>query len=230
MQISGLQKLTLLDYPNHLACTLFAPSCNFRCPWCHNAQLVLHPENEAYSENEIFDFLSQRRNILEGVCISGGEPTLQKDLPDFIKRVRSLGFLVKLDTNGSNPELLSLLIKQNLVDYVAMDIKNCKEKYAVTCGVSKLDISKQEASIALLMNSSISYEFRTTIVKEFHTPKDIQKIGEWIKGSNAYYLQSFVDSKDLIGQTFTAYSKEEMIKFQKLLADTIPNTMLRGIE
>lgn len=231
MKISGLQKLTLLDYPGHLACTVFTTGCNFRCPFCQNASLVLSPcEISNYSEEEILNFLSSRKHILEGICISGGEPALQQDLLPFIRKVKSMGYLVKLDTNGTQSELLRELINNHLIDMVAMDIKNSKERYAQTCGIETLNMNTIEESVNLLKEGRIPYEFRTTVVKELHTKKDIENIGKWLHGSSPYYLQAFVDSGDLIGTGLTGYSKKEMEELLVIVSPYLPNTSLRGID
>ena len=190
----GLQKLTLLDYPGNMACTVFTGGCNFRCPFCHNRSLVFLNENDSEIANEdIFDFLKNRNRILDGVCITGGEPLLHKGLKAFIQRVRDLGLKVKLDTNGSNFEKLKELIDEGLVDYVAMDIKNSPEKYAMTIGLQNYDLSEIEKSKNYLLEDHVDYEFRTTIVKQFHEVSDLKKIGEWIKGAKHYYLQNLED-------------------------------------
>ena len=199
MLIAGLNKTTLLDYPGHVAATIFTGACNFRCPFCHNAGLVLTPSSaEMYSEEDVFSFLKKRRNVLQGVCITGGEPTLQVDLPDFILKVKELGYSVKLDTNGYKPEVLEDLLQAGLLDYVAMDIKNSPSKYELTAGVG-LEFQKIQKSVELLKSSKINYEFRTTVIKEFHTLEDLCEIGKWIKGCPKYYLQQFVESDNLIG-------------------------------
>ena len=177
MKFNGFQKLTLLDYPGKVACTLFTAGCNLRCPFCHNASLVTHIDNVvSYDEDEILDFLRKRQGILGGVCITGGEPLMQSGVTDFIKKVKELGFSVKLDTNGTFPEKLTMLAESKLIDYVAMDIKNCKEKYAVTSGITDLNIGNIEKSVEFLLSGKIPYEFRTTVVAEFHTPQDIGKL------------------------------------------------------
>lgn len=231
MQIHGFAKTTLLDYPKHVAATIFTGSCNFRCPFCQNGDLVLHPsEVPLISEDEIFHTLEKRRSIIEGVCITGGEPTLQADLKEFILKIREMGFLVKLDTNGYRPEILEELLNEHLLDYVAMDIKNCPEKYALTCGVSRLDISKINRSIELLLQKTTPFEFRTTVVRQFHTKEDFEKIGEWIRGADAYYLQSYQDSDRVISPGFTPYSKEELQEIQQLLLPYVPTVELRGVD
>lgn len=229
MILKGLQKTTLLDFPEKVACTVFTGGCNMRCPFCHNASLVISPsENSDISEKEFFEFLSKRKNILDGVCITGGEPLLQRDIEDFMKKIRDMGFALKLDTNGSYPDRLRSIIDKGLVDCVAMDIKNSKEKYPLTAGVD-IDISKISESISLLLEDKIPFEFRTTVVKELHTPEDIVSISEWISGAKAYFLQSFTDSGDIIASGLSAYSPEEMKSILTLVQKNIPSAKLRGI-
>lgn len=231
MKISGLQKLTLLDYPGHMACTIFTNGCNFRCPFCHNASLVIQPLEEAkIPETEVFSFLNKRRGILQGVCITGGEPTLQEDLISFIEKIKELGYLVKLDTNGSRPEIIQELIHLKKVDYIAMDIKNSREKYKETTGSNLLSLNRIEKSIELLLSNEIPYEFRTTVVKEYHNLDDFISIGNWLKGANSYYLQGFIDSGEVIKDGLHSLSIDEMMHIKELLTDFIPNTYLRGIE
>ena len=230
MQISGFQKITLLDYPGKVACTVFTAGCNFRCPFCHNASLVTHIDNSvSFSEQEILDYLEKRQGILEGVCITGGEPLLQPDIAKFLKKIKALGYAVKLDTNGSFPEKLKDLIEEKLVDYVAMDIKNSKEKYAETIGVDGKFMENIEKSISYLLENKVDYEFRTTVVSQFHTPQDIVSIGEWIKGANKYFLQNFVDSGDLICNNLTAVDKSVLCNMQQKVAQIVCNTEIRGI-
>ncbi len=230
MKFNGFQKLTLLDYPTKVACTLFTAGCNFRCPFCHNASLVTHIENDyVYDEDEILDFLEKRQGILDGVCITGGEPLLQEGIGDFIERVKELGYSVKLDTNGSFPEKLIELAESKLIDYVAMDIKNCKEKYARTAGITDLQIRNIEKSVEFLLSGKIPYEFRTTVVSQFHTPQDIEEIAKWIKGADKYFLQNFVDSGDLIEEGLCAVSPETMQNMRAKAAKFIPNVEVRGI-
>ncbi len=229
MILKGLQKTTLLDFPEKVACTVFTGGCNMRCPFFHNASLVISPRgNSDISEKEFFEFLSKRKNILDGVCITGGEPLLQRDIEDFMKKIKDTGFALKLDTNGSYPDRLRSIIDKGLVDYVAMDIKNSKEKYPLTAGVD-IDISKISESISLLLEDKIPFEFRTTVVKELHTPEDIVSISEWISGAKAYFLQSFTDSGDIIASGLSAYSPEEMKSILTLVQKNIPSAKLRGI-
>lgn len=230
MKFNGFQKLTLLDYPGKVACTLFTAGCNLRCPFCHNASLVTHIEKDSsYDEDEILDFLQKRQGILEGVCITGGEPLMQSTISDFIKKVKELGYSVKLDTNGTFPEKLIALVEGKLIDYVAMDIKNSKEKYAFTSGITDIQTGNIEKSIEFLLSGKVEYEFRTTIVSQFHTPQDIEKIAKWIKGANKYYLQNFVDSGDLISEGLCAVGLETMQNMRAIAAKSIPNAQIRGI-
>lgn len=231
MQIHGFAKTTLLDFPKHVAATIFTGSCNFRCPFCQNGDLVLHPAKvPVISEDEILCTLNKRRSIVEGVCITGGEPTLQPDLKEFIQKIRDMGFLVKLDTNGYRPEVLEELLDEHLLDYVAMDIKNCPEKYAMTCGIPHLDLGRINSSIELLLQKTIPFEFRTTVVRQFHTKEDFEKIGQWIRGTDAYFLQSYRDSDRVISPGFSPYSIEELKEIQNLLLPYIPSVELRGVD
>ena len=243
MLIVGLNKTTLLDYPGRVAATVFTGGCNFRCPFCHNGHLVLKPSAlEVYSEEEVFSFLYKRRNVLKGVCITGGEPTLQSDLADFIWKVKELGYQVKLDTNGYEPEVLEELLKEKLLDYVAMDIKNCREKYAETAGLDKFEIKKVEKSIMLLRKSEIDYEFRTTVVKEFHGKEDLKKIGNWLSGCSQWFLQQYQDNENVIGAIsdnwekalqLHGYDKEELKEIAEELngfSGLEGKVFLRGID
>ena len=228
MNISGIQKLTLLDYPGKCACTLFLAGCNLRCPFCHNASLVVGQAPAAMTEEEFFAFLKKRRGLLDGVCVTGGEPTLRKDLPDFIRRIKEMGYLVKLDTNGSNPEMLRQLLAEKLLDYVAMDIKNCPERYAETCG--GIDILPQvQESLAILKEDNVEYELRTTLCRPFHDESALEAMGKWLSGTKNYYLQNFVDSGDLIGSEVSGFTKEEMEALRNCVLPHIPTTRIRGI-
>ena len=213
---AGLQKLTLLDYPGKVACTLFTRGCNFRCPFCHNASLVVRADEQpTYTNDEILAFLKKRQGILDGVAITGGEPTLMSGLYDFIVQVKEMEYSVKLDSNGTRPEVLKKLVMNGLVDYVAMDIKNSPEKYAYTCGLTEsYDLSKIEESKNFLMEGHVDFEFRTTVAKPFHTEEDFYKIGEWLKGSEKYFLQQFKDSGDIIGQEISSFNESEMEKYK----------------
>lgn len=231
MKIAGLQKLTLLDYPNKIACTIFTSGCNFICPFCHNSSLVKASENALFiEENQVLDFLKSRIGKLEGVCISGGEPTLQNDLIEFIKKIKEMGFKVKLDTNGFNFEKLKFIIDSKLVNYVAMDIKNSYDKYPLTCGLNSMKLENIKNSISLLKEDRVDYEFRTTIVKELHDFDDIKKISEMLKGSKRYYLQQFEDTPYNIKQGYSAHNLETLIKFKDYLNENNIKTELRGIK
>ena len=230
MRIQGLQKLTLLDYPEHTACTVFTAGCNFRCPFCHNASLVVNiPKEAEISEDEFFTFLQKRKGILDGVCVSGGEPLLQPDIELFIRKIKDMGFAVKLDTNGSFPDKLIHLVEKELVDYVAMDIKNSPETYAFTAGTETLDIVSVQKSVSYLMEGHVPYEFRTTVVKHYHSKESFEEIGKWLAGTEKYFLQNFVDSGDLIGKNTRGCSEEEMKEFLEVVKKHIPNAKLRGI-
>ena len=229
MQIYGLQKLTLLDFPQKTACTIFTGGCNFRCPFCHNGDLVLGNLPEPISIDELFSFLKKRSGVLDGVCITGGEPLLNPDIGDFIKEIRNLGYLIKLDTNGSNPGYLKQLVEQGLVDYVAMDIKNSKDAYAKTVGIDNFDISPIAESVEFLKNSKTEYEFRTTIVREFHSEDEILKIGEWLKDSKKYFLQNFVDSESVIKDGLHSVDESELKNWKDLLTRYIDVVEIRGI-
>ena len=228
MDICGLQKTTLLDYPGKVACTVFLSGCNLRCPFCHNASLVERPTPPQMSEAEFFSFLRRRRGILDGVCVTGGEPTLRHDLPEFLAKIRDMGFLVKLDTNGTNPALLRRLMGEGLVDHLAMDIKGAPSRYREICGGRDVLGSVRE-SAALLMSGGTAYEFRTTCVHPFHDPASMEEIGAWIAGAEQYYLQGFVDSGDLVGTGVTALTTEEMNALRAAVLKHVPNTRLRGV-
>lgn len=231
MEIRGFNKTTLLDYPGHLAATIFLGGCNFRCPFCHNASLVLQSYNlPTLAEKEVFDTLQKRKGILEGVCITGGEPTIYPELKDFIKKIKELGFKVKLDTNGYNPKVIEELVEQKLIDYVAMDIKNSLDKYSLSIGVEKVQKERIVESIHFLLQNKVDYEFRTTIVKEHHTMEDILEIASLLQGGKAYYLQQFKDSGDLLSNGLHSYSKESLLEFQKALLPYVSNVYIRGVE
>ncbi len=239
MGIHGLNKTTLLDYPGHVAATVFTGGCNFRCPFCHNGGLVLHPgEMPSIEEQEVLDFLKKRSGILEGVCVTGGEPTLQEDLLEFLARVKELGYLVKLDTNGSRPEVLRQVLEQGLADYVAMDIKASKDNYARAAGCGEMPVlASLEESVELLKNCAIEYEFRTTVVKGIHCPEEFEEIGEWLAGGKAYYLQSYRDNGEILAKQsgdgtvmFEAFSREELEDMARSAGRYIPRVTLRGVE
>lgn len=230
MRIQGLQKLTLLDYPEHTACTVFTAGCNFRCPFCHNASLVVDiPKEASASEEEFFSFLEKRIGILDGVCVSGGEPLLQQDIEQFIRKIKDMGYAVKLDTNGSFPDKLIGLVERGLVDYVAMDIKNCLASYAITAGLEVLEVAAVKKSVSYLKEGHVPYEFRTTVVKHYHSKESFEEIGTWLAGADKYFLQNFVDSGDLIGKNTRGCSEEEMREFLHVVQKYIPNAKLRGM-
>lgn len=229
MKINGLQKTTLLDYPGKVACTLFTPGCNFRCPFCHNAGLVLGGEGEPLSESEILRFLEKRKGILEGVCVTGGEPLLQADIGDFLAEVKALGLSVKLDTNGSFPARLKSLVSAGVVDYVAMDIKNSPAKYARTVGVPNFDLAPVRESVAFLKSGNLPFEFRTTVVRELHEAEDFEEIGKWIEGAPQYFLQNFTDSGELLSSGLTAHPAECLRSFAAIAEKYVKKVGLRGI-
>lgn len=231
MEIKGLAKTTLLDYPGHVAATLFVGGCQFKCPFCHNGSLVTKASQlPNISLEEVYTFLKKRKGVLDGVCVTGGEPTFQPDLKELLRDIKDMGYLVKLDTNGYDPTQLDHLFKEGLVDYVAMDIKNSPEKYAKTVGRTDLDINRIKLSVELIRESGLDYEFRTTIVKELHSIDDMHAIAEWLKGSRAYYLQSYVASEDVIMPVFSSYTKLELTAIKAMMEDFISRVYLRGVE
>ena len=232
MKVTGIQKLTLLDYPGVVACTVFTAGCNFRCPFCHNAMLVLPEQidDECLTDDEVFGFLKKRRGVLDGVPVTGGEPLLHADMPEFLARVKELGYKIKLDTNGSNPELLSEIVKNKLVDRVAMDIKNAPEEYARTIGLKSFDIAPVERSKEMLLRGDIDYEFRTTVVKGIHTKESLIGAAKWIEGAKEYYLQQFKDSGNLIlPDGLSAYDEKQMHTLADAVRDYVPTVEVRGV-
>ena len=228
MIIHGLQKLTLVDYPGRMAAILFTGACNFRCPFCQNGSLVLNPKREpVISEEEIFEFLKKRQKMLDGVVVTGGEPTINKDLIPFLEKIKNLGYSIKLDTNGYRPEVLKEALDKGLVDYVAMDIKNSLDAYPKTAGLSFFTEENIKKSVALLLEGKIDYEFRTTVVKEHHYRENFEKIGAWLKGARAYYLQSFVNSEDTIEKGLNPPTLEELKNYQDILKSYINNVQIR---
>lgn len=236
MRLCGLQKLAMVDYPGKLAATVFTGGCNLRCPFCHNAPLVTHlAETPKLPEREVLDFLASRRGLLDGVVLSGGEPLVQSGAADFLRSVRKLGFAVKLDTNGCYPEALADILEQGLADYVAMDIKNSREKYPETVGVPGFDTAPVEESVRLLKRSGVEFEFRTTAVREFHTPDDIRAIGRWVgdfpaSPASRYFLQSFVDSGDLVGRGCRGLTPAEMRALAEAAEPFFGSVELRGVD
>lgn len=238
MLIGGLQKLTLLDYPEKIACIIFTSGCNFRCPYCHNSGLVTKIDSQFLPEEEIFTFLKKRQGLLDGVVVTGGEPLLQKDIVPFIKKIKDLGFLVKLDTNGSYPEVLKALVEENLIDYVAVDIKNTKELYNKTCGLiedsvmnglASIDFTKLDSTIKFLLSDKVDYEFRTTVVKELHNEESLLDLANWVGTAKRHYLQNFKDSDSVIKTGFHSYTDDELKKIYKNIAPKFKNLQLRGI-
>lgn len=230
MIINGFEKLSLVDYPGLTAATVFTGACNMRCPFCHNAILVIDAKHQPIVEEQyVLDYLNKRKGIIDGLCITGGEPTLQKDLDAFIKKCKETGVKIKLDSNGTNPETLKSLISQNLLDYVAMDIKNCKEKYSITANAS-IDLTKIQESIDILESSNVDHEFRTTLVKEFHTIEDIEKIAQWLDGTNKYYLQKFEDKGGCIQDGLHEVPLDEAHKMRDIAKEFIKNVELRSYE
>ncbi|QHQ60364.1 anaerobic ribonucleoside-triphosphate reductase activating protein [Anaerocolumna sedimenticola] len=231
MEIHGFQKTTLLDYPGHIASTIFLGGCNFRCPFCHNASLVLSPSGQpTIPEEEVFKTLKKRVGIIEGICITGGEPTLYPGLFTFIHKMKELGFLVKLDTNGNNPHIIKELTEKGYLDYIAMDIKNSREKYGLSCGINPFNLSRVDESVTYLLSNPVDYEFRTTVVREHHTHKDIQQIGEWTQGAKAYYLQPYKDSDDIIQPGLSSPTKQELLEYKDILSSYVQNVSIRGID
>lgn len=229
MNIQGFNKLTLLDFPGCVACTIFTGGCDLRCPFCHNSQLVLAPNFSPITEEEVFAVLEKRRRTLDGVAVTGGEPLLQHDLADFLAKVKEMGFRTKLDTNGTHPDRLAALLDAGLVDMVAMDIKNSPERYAQTVGVKDFDVSPIRASVALLIGGTLSYEFRTTTVAEFHDADSFVGIGELIRGAEKYFIQSFVDSGAVIRDGLHARTPEELRAYAELVRPYVKQAEVRGI-
>ena len=231
MNICGYQKTTLLDYPGHVAATIFTGGCNFRCPFCHNSDLVVNSTmSPCISQEEIFSFLKKRKNVLSGICITGGEPTLQTNLSEFIKKVRSLGYKIKLDTNGYRPDVISSLLEDNLLDYIAMDIKAGLSNYAKVSGIPNLDTSKIKESISIIENSGIDYEFRTTVVKELHNRQDFLEISEMLSSSSSYFIQSFKDSGNILTPGLSSCDTDTLNQYLAIVKNKLPFCSLRGIE
>lgn len=230
MDFSGIQSLTLLDFPGKIACILFVRGCNLRCPFCHNAALVDGGAENTYPEADILAFLRKRQALLDGVVISGGEPTLYPALIPFLRKIRELGYAIKLDTNGTNPTLLKQIVQENLVDYVAMDIKNAPALYDATCGISKVDMASIEESRNFLMGGPVDYEFRTTVVDGLHTKESMEDLACWITGAKRYYLQAFKDSGNLLHpESLRAFDEKDMNDLLTIAKKYIPNAQLRGI-
>ncbi len=231
MQIHGLNKTTLLDYPGKLACTIFTGNCNFRCAFCQNESLVLNPSSQpVIKEEEIFAHLTKRKNILQGVCITGGEPTLQPDLPEFIRKIKDLGLAVKLDTNGYRPEVLKKLAEDGLIDMVAMDIKAEPSGYAAITQIKDIDMDRICDSVDFLIHGKLPYEFRTTVVAEYFNTDSAKDLGMWLAGSRAYFLQNFKDSESVMVSGLHSRTKEELLEYREILSKTIDKVELRGVD
>ena len=229
MKIQGVPKMTLLDFPGRVACTVFLGGCDFRCPFCHNGELLDGSAPAIMDDRELLRFLKGRQGLLDGVAITGGEPLLRKDLPDLLRSVRELGFALKVDTNGNHPRALEGLLTEGLVDYVAMDIKNSPKKYALTVGLDHLDLGPIRQSVRLLMDSSIPYEFRTTVVDQLHKAEDFEAIGRWIAGAKAYFLQSFTDRDSVPFAGLSAPTREDLDKYASIMRVYVPYTSIRGL-
>ncbi|MBR0368275.1 MAG: anaerobic ribonucleoside-triphosphate reductase activating protein [Clostridia bacterium] len=230
MKIHGLQKMTLLDYPGRVACTVFLGGCDFRCPFCHNYELVDGSAPALMEDTELFAFLEKRKGLLDGVAVTGGEPCLRPDLPELLSRIKALGYAVKLDTNGAHPGLLRALIDQKLVDYVAMDIKNSPEKYARTAGLERIDLAPVRESVEMLLSGVVDYEFRTTVVDELHEEKDFEAIGPWIHGSRRYFLQPFTDRESVPYGNLHAPSREKLARCVEVAKPFVTEISLRGLD
>ena len=230
MMIHGLQKMTLLDFPGRVACTVFLGGCDFRCPFCHNFELVDGTAKPVMDEEELLGFLKKRSGLLDGVAFTGGEPLLHRDLPELMQKIRDMGYAVKLDTNGYHPELLERILKDGLVDYVAMDIKNSPEKYARTAGLGEINMSLIRDSIALLVGGDCPYEFRTTVIRELHEEDDFRKMGEMIRGARQYFLQAFTDRDTVPFEGFHAPDAEQMRRCAEVISEFVLNAELRGVD
>ena len=229
MNVCGFEKFSMVDYDGKIACTVFTGGCNFRCPFCHNGSLVIGDvKSQEIPIQEVFDYLGKRKGLVDAVCVTGGEATLQHGLAEFYAKVREMGYMTKLDTNGLRPDVLKDLLDKNLLDYVAMDIKNSKAKYALTTGVKDVDLAKISESVEMLKHSKIDYEFRTTIIKEFHTEDDMREIAEWIKGAKRYFIQHYNDTEGCISHGFTDFTKQEAEGFALLFKDKVQQVGIRG--
>lgn len=231
MQICGFQKTTLLDYPGHVAATVFTGGCNFRCPFCQNGDLVLHASSvPVISEEEVLQVLRKRKGILTGVCVTGGEPTLQPDLPRFLDVLKGMGYLIKLDSNGYRPDVLRSLHERGLLDYVAMDIKSSLQSYGNVAGLAQIDPERIRESARFLMECGLPFEFRTTVVRELHCAEDFHRIGNWLRGDHAFFLQSYRESEGVISPVFNACTREELEEYLRILRLYIPKAALRGVD
>lgn len=230
MKIHGLQKMTLLDFPGRVACTVFLGGCDFRCPFCHNFELIDGTAQPIMDDEELLAFLRRRSGLLDGVAFTGGEPCLHPGLPDLLRKIRALDFATKLDTNGFHPDMLQDILEQKLVDYVAMDVKNSPDKYAATCGLDSLDLAPILQSIELLKASGVDYEFRTTVVAELHRAEDFAAIGGMIRGARRYFLQCFTDRDSVPFGDLHAPSREDLLRYAEIVRPFVPETQLRGVD
>ena len=231
MDIAGLQKLTLLDYPGKVACTVFLSGCNYRCPYCHNAELIDRILPPVMDEEELLAFLSKRRGLLDGVCVTGGEPTLRgEELTALIRRVKALSYAVKLDTNGTHPDILKALVHEGLIDYVAMDIKNSPDRWARTAGLPGADLAPVRESVSFLLSGQVDYEFRTTVVREYFDDNSFLGIGPWIRGAKRYFLQPFTDRDTVPADGLTSPTDEELARYVRIMRPFCPDTRIRGRE
>lgn len=228
MDIHGLQKMTLLDYPGKVACTVFLGGCQFRCPYCHNSELLSPAAPPETTSQALLDFLKKRRGLLDGVCVTGGEPLLRSELHTLLSDIKALGYAVKLDTNGANPAYLRRLAEAKLVDVVAMDVKNSPERYAQTVGVAALDLAPIQESVAYLLSGAVDHEFRTTVVAELHDDASFQAIGPWLKGAKRYYLQPFADRDTVVFAGLHTPSPQAMERYQGLVKPYVPAVAIRG--
>ena len=232
--ICGLQKMTLLDFPGKIACTVFLGGCNFRCPFCHNSELFMGKPEKIMEDEAFFDFLKTRKGLLDGVCVTGGEPTLYKDLPEFLRRIKEMGFLVKLDTNGYRPQAVKALVQDGLVDYIAMDVKNSPAMYGQTVGLEKMDMAAIEESLRFLIGGEVDYELRTTLVDQLHNTASIQDMGAWLGGlvpgkrPKKLFLQSFVDRDTVLFSGLSAPEKETTEAFAKILMPFADSVTIRN--
>ena len=229
MLIHGLQKMTLLDYPGYVACTVFLSGCDFKCPYCHNFELVNGTADPIMDEDEFFKFLGKRKGLIDGVCISGGEPLLHKDIDAFIRKIREMGYKIKLDTNGYHPDMLKKLIDEGLLDYIAMDIKNSIAKYSLTVNVPNIDTSIIKKSISIIMHSGVDYEFRTTVAGGLHEVDDFEQIGSLIQNAKAYYLQQFTMRDTVPCKELYSPSSEDMETFLQVVKKYVDSALLRGV-
>ena len=229
MDIQGLQKMTLLDWPGKVACTVFLGGCDFRCPFCHNSELLSGPMPILMDQEGLLEFLRKRQGLLDGVCVTGGEPLLRPGLPGLLDGIKNLGFPVKLDTNGNHPDRLVRLWEQGLVDYVAMDVKNSPERYPETVGVPGLDLTPVRDSVAWLLEGHVEYEFRTTAVRQLHDAASFQAIGRWLQGARRYYIQNFVDRDTVLQAGLSGFEKAELEAFASLVRPFVERVEVRGV-